>query len=278
MRFDRRFVQILLGSAAARVSAIFLMVVAAVALFANILPFDPVAIDLAMALDGPSWPHVLGTDELGRDLFTRIAFGARTSLAVSFGAVLLGAAIGTAIGTSAGYLGGRFDAATVQVVNVLGSFPTILLALLFIALVGPDLTNLLLAIAIQSLPVYIRLVRAMVLSIREYDYILAARAVGCTRLRIAAQHIVPNLLGSLTVQSTFLLAGAIHLTSGLSFLGVGVRPPTPEWGAILAGGRNYISLAPHVTIVPGLVLLLVLISLNLLGDTLRDALDPRSRA
>jgi ABC-type dipeptide/oligopeptide/nickel transport system permease subunit len=271
-----RVMRRLLRIAAARVGLAILAMVILGAALAGLLPFDPTMIDLPSALQPPSWTHIFGTDELGRDLFTRIAFGARTSLAVSAGAVALGALVGTAIGIAAGYFGGRVDAAAVQAVNVLGALPTVLLALFFIAIVGPDAMNLVLAIAITSLPVLIRLVRGLVLVLRSSDYILAARAAGCTDWRISVAHIFPNTVGSLTVQCTFLLAGAVQLTAGLSFLGIGVPPPTPEWGAILSEGRNYVQVAPYLTIIPGLMLLLVLVSLNLLGDTLRDALDPRS--
>jgi peptide/nickel transport system permease protein len=259
-------------------SSLFLAAMIVAAALAEALPFDPVTMDLSRALRPPAWPNLLGTDELGRDLLTRIVYGARTSLGIALAAVGIAVAVGTTLGVAAGYLGGRVDALIMQVVNVALTFPAVLLALLMIALVGPGLLNLTLAIAFQAIPGYIRLVRGSALAVRGSDYVEGARAIGCGHLRIAVVYILPNILGPITVQSTFLLAAAIQLASGLSFLGIGVPPPTPEWGSILAGGRTYLNIAPHITLAPGLVLLLVLLALNLLGDSLRDALDPRVRA
>lgn len=278
MSVGRRFAKLVVRNKLTLASSLFLAAMIVAALFADALPFDPVRMDLSRALKGPAWPHLLGTDELGRDLLARIVFGARTSLGIAVGSVLLAVVVGTVFGVAAGYLGGRVDALVTQIVNVALTFPAVLLALLMIALVGPGLINLMLAIALQAIPGYIRLVRGSALAIRSSDYVEGARAIGCTHLRIAVVYILPNILGPITVQSTFLLAAAVQLASGLSFLGIGVPPPTPEWGSILAGGRNYLNLAPHITLAPGLVLLMVLLALNLLGDRLRDALDPRVRA
>jgi len=258
-------------------TAILVLVVVA-ALSARALPFDPVQLDLSQALDPPTWSHPLGTDELGRDLLTRIVYGARTSLGIALGAVCLAALAGASFGVLSGYVGGRVDVAVMQAVNVVLSFPAVLMALLLVALVGQGVTNLMVAIGLQAVPGYIRLVRGLVLSVRGHEYVEAARAVGCRPVRIATLHIVPNVLGPMAVQSTFLVAAAVQLTSGLSFLGIGVPPPTPEWGAILAGGCNYLNIALHIMLALGVVLLAVLLALNLLGDTLRDTLDPRTRA
>lgn len=258
-------------------SAGVLAVTVVAALAARVMPFDPVQVDLSQALEPPTWSRPLGSDELGRDLLTRIVYGARTSLGIAVGAVCLAASIGTVFGVLSGFVGGRVDAAIMQAVNVTLSFPAVLLALLLVVLVGQGVVNLIVAIALQAVPGYVRLVRGLVLSVRTNEYMEAARAVGCAPLRIVTYYVLPNVLVPMSVQSTFLLAAAVQLTSGLSFLGIGVPPPTPEWGAILAGGRNYLSLAPHITLAPGLVLLMVLLALNFLGDTLRDALDPRLR-
>ena len=258
-------------------SASLLALTVTAALAARALPFDPVEFDLGQALEPPTWSRPLGNDELGRDLLTRIVYGARTSLGIAVGAVSLAALVGTVFGVLSGFVGGRLDAAVMQAVNVTLSFPAVLLALLMVVIVGQGVANLMLAIALQALPGYVRLVRGLVLSVRANDYVDAARALGCTPVRIVAYYILPNVLAPMAVQSTFLLAASVQLTAGLSFLGIGVPPPTPEWGAILAGGRNYLSLAPHITLAPGLVLLVVLLALNFLGDTLRDALDPRVR-
>lgn len=251
------------------------VVVAAVA--APALPFDPVQLDLSQALRPPTATHLLGTDELGRDLLTRIVYGGRTSIGIALGSVVVATAAGILFGVLAGYGGGRVDAVIMQAVNVALSFPAVLLALLMVALIGQGVANLMVAIGIQAVPGFVRLVRGSVLAVRAHEYVEAARAIGCAPSRIAVIYILPNLVGPLAVQATFLVAAGVQLTSALSFLGIGVPPPTPEWGSILAGGRNYLSLAPHITLAPGLVLLFVLLALNLLGDRLRDALDPRAR-
>ena len=263
-------------NAAALASAVVLLAVVVAALAAPALPFDPTQLDLSQALRPPTAAHPLGTDELGRDLLTRIAYGGRTSMGIALGSVVVATAAGVAFGVLAGYGGGRIDAVIMQAVNVALSFPAVLLALLMVALIGQGILNLMVAIGVQAVPGFIRLVRGSVLAVRAHEYVEAARAIGCAPLRVALLYILPNVVGPLAVQATFLVAAGIQLTSALSFLGIGVPPPTPEWGSILAGGRNYLSLAPHITLAPGLVLLLVLLALNLLGDRVRDALDPRA--
>jgi len=258
-------------------SGLLLVAVVVAAVAAPALPFDPVQLDLSQALRPPTVAHLLGTDELGRDLLTRIVYGGRTSIGIALGSVVVATAAGILFGVVAGYGGGRVDAVIMQVVNVALSFPAVLLALLMVALIGQGVANLMVAIGIQAVPGFVRLVRGSVLAVRAHEYVEAARAIGCAPSRIAVIYILPNLVGPLAVQATFLVAAGVQLTSALSFLGIGVPPPTPEWGSILAGGRNYLSLAPHITLAPGLVLLFVLLALNLLGDRLRDALDPRAR-
>jgi peptide/nickel transport system permease protein len=258
-------------------SGLLLVAVVVAAVAAPALPFDPVQLDLSQALRPPTVAHLLGTDELGRDLLTRIVYGGRTSIGIALGSVVVATAAGILFGVLAGYGGGRVDAVIMQAVNVALSFPAVLLALLMVALIGQGVANLMVAIGIQAVPGFVRLVRGSVLAVRAHEYVEAARAIGCAPSRIAVIYILPNLVGPLAVQATFLVAAGVQLTSALSFLGIGVPPPTPEWGSILAGGRNYLSLAPHITLAPGLVLLFVLLALNLLGDRLRDALDPRAR-
>jgi ABC-type dipeptide/oligopeptide/nickel transport system permease subunit len=258
-------------------SGLLLVAVVVAAVAAPALPFDPVQLDLSQALRPPTVAHLLGTDELGRDLLTRIVYGGRTSIGIALGSVVVATAAGILFGVVAGYGGGRVDAVIMQAVNVALSFPAVLLALLMVALIGQGVANLMVAIGIQAVPGFVRLVRGSVLAVRAHEYVEAARAIGCAPSRIAVIYILPNLVGPLAVQATFLVAAGVQLTSALSFLGIGVPPPTPEWGSILAGGRNYLSLAPHITLAPGLVLLFVLLALNLLGDRLRDALDPRAR-
>ena len=258
-------------------SGLLLVAVVVAAVAAPALPFDPVQLDLSQALRPPTVAHLLGTDELGRDLLTRIVYGGRTSIGIALGSMVVATAAGILFGVVAGYGGGRVDAVIMQVVNVALSFPAVLLALLMVALIGQGVANLMVAIGIQAVPGFVRLVRGSVLAVRAHEYVEAARAIGCAPSRIAVIYILPNLVGPLAVQATFLVAAGVQLTSALSFLGIGVPPPTPEWGSILAGGRNYLSLAPLITLAPGLVLLFVLLALNLLGDRLRDALDPRAR-
>ncbi len=258
-------------------SGLLLAAVVVAAVAAPALPFDPVHLDLSQALQPPTATHLLGTDELGRDLLTRIAYGGRTSIGIALGSMVVATAAGILFGVLAGYGGGRVDALIMQAVNVALSFPAVLLALLMVALIGQGVANLMVAIGIQAVPGFVRLVRGSVLAVRAHEYVEAARAIGCGPSRIGVVYILPNLVGPLAVQATFLVAAGVQLTSALSFLGIGVPPPTPEWGSILAGGRNYLSLAPHITLAPGLVLLFVLLALNLLGDRLRDALDPRAR-
>jgi peptide/nickel transport system permease protein len=259
-------------------SGALLLVVVAAAVAAPALPYDPIQMDLSQALRPPSLAHPLGTDELGRDLLTRIAYGGRTSLGIALGSVLLATTAGILFGILAGYGGSRLDALIMQAVNVALSFPSVLLALLMVALIGQGVANLMVAIGVQAVPGFVRLVRGAVLSVRGHEYVEGARAIGCAPARIAMLYILPNIVGPLAVQATFLVAAGIQLTSALSFLGIGVPPPMPEWGSILAGGRNYLALAPHITLAPGLVLLCVLLALNLLGDRLRDAIDPRARS
>ena len=258
-------------------SGVLLVSVVVAAVAAPALPYNPTQLDLSQALRPPSIAHLLGTDELGRDLLTRIAYGGRTSMGIAVGSVIVATATGVLFGVLAGYGGSRIDAVIMQAVNVALSFPAVLLALLMVALIGQGVLNLMVAIGVQAVPGFIRLVRGSVLAVRAHEYVEAAHAIGCTPSRIAVLYILPNVVGPLAVQATFLVATGIQLTSALSFLGIGVPPPTPEWGSILAGGRNYLSLAPHITLAPGLVLLMVLLALNFLGDMLRDALDPRLR-
>jgi len=258
-------------------SGVLLVSVVVAAVAAPALPYNPTQLDLSQALRPPSIAHLLGTDELGRDLLTRIAYGGRTSMGIAVGSVIVATATGVLFGVLAGYGGSRIDAVIMQAVNVALSFPAVLLALLMVALIGQGVLNLMVAIGVQAVPGFIRLVRGSVLAVRAHEYVEAAQAIGCTPSRIAVLYILPNAVGPLAVQATFLVATGIQLTSALSFLGIGVPPPTPEWGSILAGGRNYLSLAPHITLAPGLVLLMVLLALNFLGDMLRDALDPRLR-
>ncbi|MFN3621964.1 MAG: ABC transporter permease, partial [Nitrososphaerales archaeon] len=237
-------------------------------------PYDPIKINLSQALRPPSIDNILGTDELGRDIATRIMYGARISMFIGFLAVLIGLAIGAPIGIISGYYGGAIDFALQRLTDILLAFPGILLALVLVATLGVGLTNVIIAVGISSVPVYIRLARGQTLSIRELSYVEAVRALGLRRSTILFKHIFLNTIDPLIVQSTLQLGTAILTAAGLGFLGLGVEPTIPEWGTMLGTGREYLMSSPHVATFPGLAIFLVVLAFNLLGDALRDALDP----
>ncbi len=239
--------------------------------------YDEVVIkqDLVNKLKGPSAEHLLGTDEFGRDIFARMIWGARVSLRVGILAVGISIMIGGTLGAIAGYYGGKLDTVIMRIMDIFLAIPSILLAIAIVSALGPSLTNLMIAIGISSVPTYARIVRASVLSIRDQEYIEAAKAIGANDLRIISKHIIPNALAPVIVQGTLGVAGAILSTAGLSFIGLGIQPPAPEWGAMLATGRAYLRYAWHVTTFPGIAIMITILALNLVGDGLRDALDPR---
>lgn len=246
------------------------------ALLAPLLtPYDPNAQQLNEGLSRPSWSHPLGQDRLGRDILARTLYGARISLWVGISTALISLIIGMIIGATAGFLGGVVDEMLTRVIDVLLAFPGILLALVLMALLGPSLNNVILALCLVGWVGYARLARAQVLSIRERTYITAARSIGATQGRIICSHILPNILPPLLVEATFGIGGAIVGEAGLSFLGFGVQPPTPSWGAMLNEGRQFLLIAPHLTTFPGLAIMLVVLGFNFFGDGLRDMLDPR---
>jgi len=249
-----------------------------VAAFAPYLsPRDPLKFSLANKLKPPSASYFLGTDELGRDLLSRILHGTRVSLMMAVVSVGIGLAIGTPVGALSGFYGGVPDILTQRVVDVMMAFPGILLAIIVVAVLGPGLWNAMLAVGISFAPTYVRVVRSSVLEIREREFVEAARAVGTGNLTIVRRHIVPNCLAPLIVLSTLQMASAILWAAGLGFLGLGAQPPTPEWGTMLGRSQVYIRVAPHVAIFPGVAIALAVLGFNLLGDGLRDALDPRLR-
>ena len=248
------------------------------ALFAPwIAPYDPIAQDVTRRREPPSREHPFGMDEVGRDLLSRVIYGARVSLYVGVASVSLAIIAGTLIGAVSGYAGGWIDNVVMRIMDIMLAFPSLLLAIAIVAILGPGLLNMLYAIAFVSIPAYARIVRASVLAAKEMDYTLAARAIGCSSSRILFRHIMPNCLTPIIVQGTLGIATAILDAAGLSFLGLGAQPPTPEWGAMLGQGRGSVFTAPHVVIFPGLAIMLSVLGFNLLGDGLRDALDPRLR-
>ncbi|MDR7544192.1 MAG: ABC transporter permease [Armatimonadota bacterium] len=247
-----------------------------VAVFAGRLaPHDPVKINPEAALRPPGRPFLLGTDTLGRDILSRLVHGARISLRVGLVSVGIAAALGTTLGLIAGYYGRWLDLGIMRFIDLLLAFPNVLLALAIIAILGPSIFNLMIAVGISATPAYARLVRGSVLSTKENTYVEAARAVGCSDGLIIWRHILPNVLAPLIVLSTLGMAGAILTGAALSFLGLGVQPPTPEWGIMLSDGRNYLRRAWWITTFPGVAIMVTVLAINMLGDGLRDALDPR---
>lgn len=247
------------------------------ALFAPLIaPYDPVYQDLNLVLRPPDATYWLGTDPFGRDVLSRIIFGARLSLAIGVVSVAIGLVTGVALGLVAGYFGGRLDNLVMRLIDIMLAFPSILLAILLVAILGMGVGNIMVSIGIYSMPNFARLVRSSTIAIKENEFIEGAHASGCGTFLIIVRHILPNIMGPIIVQSTFLVATAIRLASGLSFLGIGVPPPTPEWGSMLADARGYISLAPHLIILPGVALMMVILAFNLLGDGLRDFMDPKT--
>ena len=255
-----------------------LSLVVMAALFADLIAdYETVVIaqNLSDRLQGPSAQYWLGTDEFGRDIFARLIHGTRVSLMVGVLSVSIAVVIGGTLGAMAGYYGGRLDNVIMRVMDVFMAVPSILLAIAIVSALGANLLNLMFAISISSIPVYARILRASVLSVRDQEFIEAAKAIGANDFRIIFRHIIPNALAPVIVQAALGVAGAILSTAGLSFIGLGIQPPEPEWGAMLAGGRQYLRHAWHVTTFPGLAIMITILSLNLLGDGLRDALDPR---
>ena len=227
-------------------------------------------------VDGPIKFYLLGSDEQGRDILSRLAHGAWISLSIGLIAVSIGLFIGVPLGLLSGYFGGTLDLVTQRIVEVMLSFPGILLAIVLVATLGTGLTNVMIAVGIAAIPVYARLVRGSVLALREREFVEASRALGNRNRRILLWHILPNSLSPIIVQSSLQMAVAILFAAGLGFLGLGARPPEPEWGLMLARGREYLATAPHVATFPGLAIMFVALGFNLLGDALRDALDPRT--
>jgi peptide/nickel transport system permease protein len=262
----------------ALVGAGIVLVVLLAAIFAPFIAgWDPLAQDLSNQAQPPGGHHLLGTDKLGRDLFARILYGARISIRIGFVAVGLAITSGTLIGATAGYLGGKTDDVLMGAMDVMLAFPSIILAIAITTILGPSITNLMIAVGIVYIPQYARLARSSVLGVKEMEYIEAARALGVSPPAVLARHILPNILAPLLVQATLGVATAELEAAGLSYLGLGARPPAPEWGAMLNDARDYWLGDPWALIFPGLAITTLVLGFNLLGDGLRDALDPTTR-
>lgn len=270
--FWRRFRRKKLPMAA---GGVILLLVLAAAFAPWIAPYKPAAPDYQHLLAGPSWAHPFGTDAYGRDIFSRVIWGGRISLTVGFVSVALGGFVGVVLGLIAGYVGGWVDSLIMRLADVLLAFPGILLAIGIVAVLGPGVTNVIYAVAVFSVPVFARLVRGSTLALKQTVYVQAARSIGVGPVRIMLRHILPGTLPGVIVYVSLRIGTAILTAAALSFIGLGAQPPSPEWGAMLAYGRNYLGVADQLTIFPGLAIFITVLAFNLLGDGLRDALDQK---
>lgn len=274
----RRSVARFLRRRTAVAGAIITLVFIGAMLFGTwVTPYPPTATDYHQTLAPPSSAHPAGTDDFGRDILSRLIAGSRYSLGMGLAAVGLGAAIGTVWGLASGFYGGAFDNVSMRLVDILLAFPGLLLAIAIVAILGPGLVNVVIAVGVFSIPTFARLTRSPALTAMGQDYIEAARALGAGNARIIGRHLLPVALPTILVYFTLRIGIAILTASSLSFLGLGVQPPTPEWGAMLAAGRLFLNVAPQVVIAPGITVSLAVLGFNLLGDGIRDALDPRLR-
>jgi peptide/nickel transport system permease protein len=277
-RLLRRVRQRTKGQRGLQVGLLILAVYLVAALIVPLLiSGDPSKQSLKLRAHGPEWGAPFGYDELGRDLFTRIVYGARITLGIAGAAVLAGGSVGILIGALSGYRRGWIDVICMRLVDVLLAFPNLIIALAIVATLGAGVRNLIIATALYTVPQYARLTRATFLSLREQEFVLAAGATGAGPGRLIFRHMLPNALAPLIVQTSYSAAAIVLAASGLSFLGLGVQPPSPEWGAMLSRGREFLRVSPHIVAVPGVTIALLILALNLAGDGLRDVLDPRQR-
>ncbi len=257
--------------------ALIIIIISIAVLAPFVAPYDPYKQSLTNRFKPVgSESHLLGTDEYGRDILSRLIYGSRISLSVGFAAVFLGLIVGVSLGLAAGFYP-KADNIIMRLMDIMLAFPGVLLALSIIAVLGPGLINVIIAISIWSIPTFTRIVRGQVLSLKENEYVMASRALGAKDVRIMFKHILPNCFGPIIVYATLRLASSILSAAALSFLGLGAQPPLPEWGAMVSTGRSFIYNAPHMVIVPGIAIAMVVFAFNLIGDGLRDALDPGSR-
>ena len=268
----------LLKNKGAIIGMLFLLALAIAAILAGFLfDYDKVVIgqDIANRLQWPSAQHIFGTDDLGRDIFVRILYGARYSLIIGCGSVAIGLILGVVLGSLAGYYGGAVDQIVMRATDILYAIPNIMIAVVIVSLLGASTLNLLLALCVTCATSFARIARASVMTLRDQEYIEAAQAMGLPTWKIILKHVLPNTLAPIIVQVTLLIGTTIIAASSLSFLGIGVPSPAPEWGAMLSAGRSYIRTSSYICIIPGLAIMFTVLALNLLGDGLRDALDPK---
>lgn len=271
------FGRLLANRGAVAGGVVFLVIVATAIAAPAIAPGNPTALNVSQSLDAPGPRHWLGTDQFGRDILSRILYGARTSLAMGLVAVAISVAAGSILGLLSGFYRGGVDLSVMRLVDVMLAFPGILLALVIIAILGANLGSAMIAVGISGMPVFIRVVRSATLSVREFQYVEAARVIGCGDVRILARHILPNVAAPVIVLVTLGIPNAIIAGAALSFLGLGVKPPTPDWGEMLSNGRAFMTTAWWLSTFPGLAIVMIVMAINLFGDGLRDALDPRLR-
>lgn len=261
---------------AAMIGTVILAVEIVLAILAPyIMPYDYAAMDMTSCFAPPSAAHLFGCDDMGRDIFSRVLYGARFSLSSGILAVLIALVIGMTIGAVAGFFGGWVDNIVMRLLDIIQAIPGMVMMVVISAVLGPGFVNTIIAMAFGSIPGMARMLRAQMLKVRENEYIEAAVSINCSRFRIITSHLLPNCMSPMIVQATMGVASTITLAAGLSFIGLGVQPPTPEWGAMLAAARQFIRQAPHLVIFPGLAIAVTVLSLNLMGDGLRDALDPK---
>lgn len=266
------------GNLALTIGVVLTALMIFVALAAPLIaPYDPSVQDTGNRLNGPSSEHPLGLDNLGRDVLSRLVYGSRVSLRVGLSVVFISSLIGISLGAIAGYMGGAFDTVIMRISDMLLAFPGILLAIALVAVLGPNLNNVIFALSVIGWVGYARLVRGQVLKVKEMEFVTAVEAIGAKTPRVIILHVLPNVINPVIVMATLGLAGAILAEAALSFLGLGVQPPTPSWGAMLNEGRQYIGLADHLAIASGVAIMLAVMGLNFLGDGLIDAFDPKYR-
>ncbi|MEA2745470.1 MAG: glutathione transport system permease protein [Acetobacteraceae bacterium] len=272
--FWRRF----RGKRVALVSlGLILVLMMAAALAPWIAPFDQSTPDYDAVLEGPSWQHLAGTDTFGRDILSRMIWGGRVSLTVGFLSVILGCVAGVTLGVVSGFFGGWVDGLLMRIMDVMLAFPGILPAIAVVAILGPGIVNVIYAIAISAVPVFARLVRGTTLALKQTLYVQASRSIGVSRTQLMLRHILPGTMPAVIVYASLRMGTSILTAAALSFVGLGAQPPSPEWGAMLSDGRSYLGVADHVTIFPGMAILITVLAFNLLGDGLRDALDQKLR-